>query len=217
MLRDHGLSGCVFDFDGTIVLSEHIHMKAWEDLSEKVSIPLPEHFLDQSVGFSDRELVQKLEAAWQHSITREEIYKIKKQFYLCRSATECDLVPGSLWALETAAKQVPVALATNSALDEVMPILTHHNIARFFKEIHTIDRIKKPKPDPEIYINACRSISVEPQHCLAFEDSLAGCEAARTAGLHLISLGTIYPTERLGPAMFGAKDFRDDRIVELLT
>lgn len=209
MLKDLGIKGCVFDFDGTVVLTEHIHIMAWEYLAEVTGIPLPRKFLESVVGFSDRELIIKLSDLWQNRISAEEIYRIKHQFYMNRSQRVDDLhlVVGVEKALESFSRQCPIALATNSARVEVEPILIHFGIRSFFSEIHTIDSVMKPKPHPEIYQNACRSLGLNPEECVAFEDSTAGATAVRAAGLKLVTMTTFFSADKLGPAWRSIPDF----------
>ena len=47
--------GIIFDFDGTIALSEPVHMASWLQLSDEAGRPLPEGFLEKGVGATDAE------------------------------------------------------------------------------------------------------------------------------------------------------------------
>lgn len=216
-LSRQGIFGCVFDFDGTIVLSEHVHMQAWEDLSAEVNKPLPPEFLRNSVGRSDSELVVVMEEFWQRKISSREIYERKRAHYLRRSQTECSLVPGVVPVLRAIALQVPVVLATNSSRHEVEPILAHFELQSYFQTLFTAESVNKPKPDPEIYLKACAFLGFSPEACLAFEDSPAGSQAARDAGCQLITLGTLFDPSSLGATLFGIQDFLDPKISEFVT
>lgn len=210
-LSKHEIYGCVFDFDGTIVLSEHVHMRAWEDLSAETGIPLPPMFLEESVGVTDHELVVKLADAWIGRISAEEILTRKKQYYLKRSVKECELVPGVSRAIERLHSEVPLAIATSSSLIEVEPILDFFKLREFFKSIHTVESVRRAKPDPELYLNACASLGFPPVNCLAFEDSFPGSAAARGAGCRLVTLATLYDPALLGDAWFSIRDFEDPK------
>ena len=43
--------------------------------------------------------------------------------------------------------------------------------------------IERPKPHPDVYLEAARRLGVEPARCLAFEDSNIGIAAAHAAGM----------------------------------
>ena len=54
------------------------------------------------------------------------------------------------------------------------------------------------KPDPEIYLMACKSIGVNPDECAAIEDSLNGILSAHAAGLHpVMVIDKVQPTEEI--------------------
>jgi len=44
------------------------------------------------------------------------------------------------------------------------------------------------KPAPDVYLRAAELLQVEPQHCLAFEDSLNGAKAAQAAGMRTVAI-----------------------------
>ena len=213
----NGMRGCIFDFDGTIIVSEEVHMRAWGDLSKALSVALPDGFLELSVGMSDLQLVKILSEHWRGVISAEEILAQKRAFYMARCPKECVPVDGVVDViLALHSRRVPIAIATSSSCDEVMPVLSRLGIKDFFNGICTVEDVTHPKPDPEIYICAARKIGLKPQQCLAFEDSVAGAKSARAAGCQLITLLTIYDEERLAPSFMSIKDFKDPRILSEL-
>ncbi len=52
-----------------------------------------------------------------------------------------------------------------------------------FDQIISGDDVKKGKPEPEIFLKACSKMNIPPSEALVFEDSIAGIEAARRAGI----------------------------------
>ena len=56
----------------------------------------------------------------------------------------------------------------------------------------------KAKPDPEIYLAACRKIGVSPGECMALEDSPAGIRSASRAGMIPVMVpDLVEPTEEI--------------------
>jgi len=212
-----GIRGCIFDFDGTIIVSEDVHMRAWGDLSKALSVSLPEGFLELSVGMSDLQLVKILSEHWRGLISAEEILTRKRAYYMARCPKECVPVDGVVDViLSLHSRRVPIAIATSSSRDEVMPVLSRLGIKDVFNGICTVEDVTHPKPDPEIYVCAARKIGLQPQECLAFEDSVAGAKSARAAGCQLITVLTIYEEERLAPSFMSVKNFKDSRILAQL-
>lgn len=55
------------------------------------------------------------------------------------------------------------------------------------------DMVKASKPDPEIYLTACKKLQVEPKHAIAIEDSHNGVRSASSAGLLTIMVPDLLP------------------------
>jgi beta-phosphoglucomutase-like phosphatase (HAD superfamily) len=48
--------------------------------------------------------------------------------------------------------------------------------------------VSQGKPSPQIFQVACRRLGAAPDQCLVFEDSLAGVQAARAAGMSVCAV-----------------------------
>lgn len=56
--------------------------------------------------------------------------------------------------------------------------------------------VEHSKPNPEIYLMACKSIGMKPEDCVAIEDSLNGIRSAYAAGLKpIMVIDKVQPTE----------------------
>ena len=62
------------------------------------------------------------------------------------------------------------------------------NLNEYFDRIVTLDDVKMPKPDPEVYQQLINFFAVPPEKVLVFEDSLLGITAAKTAGTTVIAI-----------------------------
>ena len=51
------------------------------------------------------------------------------------------------------------------------------------------------KPDPAIYLHACKELGVKPEECVTVEDSKSGSTAAMRAGIPLVAYVGIYALE----------------------
>jgi len=64
----------------------------------------------------------------------------------------------------------------------------------------TADDVKNGKPDPEPYLKGAELLRVKPAECVVVEDAPAGIQAARGAGMKVVSLPSTYPREELHEA-----------------
>lgn len=91
-----------------------------------------------------------------------------------------------------------LAVVSSSALSRVLASLDKVGMDKFFKrdEVYSAaTSLPKPtsKPNPAVYLHACKELGVSPGECVAIEDSKSGATAAKNAGIPLI--GYVGPYE----------------------
>lgn len=91
-------------------------------------------------------------------------------------------------------------LATMSHRPEALHVLSALGIEKELDVVLTREDVHQPKPDPEIYLSACRLLGVLPEECLAIEDSPAGVRAALAAGVETVAVATPFTGEHLRTA-----------------
>ncbi|MFQ5790507.1 MAG: HAD family hydrolase [Acidobacteriota bacterium] len=81
-------------------------------------------------------------------------------------------------------------LATMSHCEQAKRVLEILELESAFDFVATRDDVEHPKPDPEIYLLVAHELSLPPRECLVVEDSPAGVEAAKAAGMSVIAVTT---------------------------
>ncbi len=84
---------------------------------------------------------------------------------------------------------IPQALVTMSYAVLADPIAT----SLPFGVVVTGDRVTCGKPHPEPYLTAAAALGVEPEHCVAFEDSETGATSATHAGCSVVAVPHMVP------------------------
>lgn len=107
-------------------------------------------------------------------------------------------------------RSVPLGLASNSPRFLVDDALATARLADAFDAVVTVDDVDHPKPAPDIYLEVCSRLGVEPGHALALEDSVSGITAAKAAGL------TCYAVPQLAEVDVSAADRVIASLEELL-
>ncbi len=78
----------------------------------------------------------------------------------------------------------------------LLPRFTGHATGRIF----TADDVVHPKPAPDLFLLAARTLGAQPQHTTVVEDTPTGITAARAAGMRAIGFAAMTPAARLQAA-----------------
>jgi len=160
--------------------------------------------LEDFVGHNFRNMLVGLQKKHNFTMSQEEqddyvsreLGKVTQK--LSEKCVEC---PGVTQQLEWAKKAgYPMAVVSTSAKPRVIASLQKTNLLRFFPEEHVYSAatsLNPPssKPDPAIYLHACKELGVKPEECLTVEDSKSGATAGMRAGIPLIAYVGIYGLE----------------------
>lgn len=96
--------------------------------------------------------------------------------------------PGAPELLARLHGQVPLGIASNTARSLVLLALGSAPFANAFDAIVSAEEVARPKPAPDVYLETCRRLGVDPSAVLALEDSASGIAAAKAAGLTVIAV-----------------------------
>jgi HAD superfamily hydrolase (TIGR01509 family) len=182
------LAGIIFDFDGVIVDSHPVHIKAWKAL-----------FLSMGKALGDEELFYVVEGAKREEILQRflgdltpeqiELYGAEKERLYQARAGELKLVGGFAGFLEQVdAAGVPVAIATSGSRKRVERTLDAFGLLKRFQAIVTAEDVARGKPDPGLFHLAARSLRIAVEQILVCEDAVAGVAAARAAGMKCMAI-----------------------------
>lgn len=90
------------------------------------------------------------------------------------------------------AHNIPIAIATNSDDYGLARVDKTINLKQYFKEhmygISCVNNICKPSPD--IFLYAANQLKVDPEKCIAIEDSFYGITASKAAGMFTVGINT---------------------------
>jgi HAD superfamily hydrolase (TIGR01509 family) len=79
--------------------------------------------------------------------------------------------------------KVPLAVASGGHRDLVERTLVVLGISDLFDAVIAAEDYARGKPHPDPFLKAAERLRAEPQHCLVFEDTETGVQAARAAGM----------------------------------
>lgn len=186
--------GFLFDLDGVIVDTAKFHFVAWRRMANEIGIDFNEEQNEQLKGVSRRESLLKIAEWGGKSLDENEIAKymhLKNEWYLelIETLTPADILPGADLLIK-AAKAAGIGIALGSASKNAVPILERIGMLSLFDAIIDGNHVSKSKPDPEVFLKGAEALGCSAQQSIVFEDSVAGIEAAKTASMKSIGIGT---------------------------
>ena len=201
----------LLDFNGTISDDEHLLCRIFTELFAEEKPLSEDEYYERLAGLADSEIVRLWLGREDPALVER---KIKRYGELADGST---VTQEARDAVEYAAGRVPVAVVSGSARAEIEPVLTKTGLMESVTAIVAADDIGQSKPDPEGYLIALDLLGVEAAQAAAVEDSEAGVEAAKAAGLYCAAVTTTLPAERLSAADEIAHRFDRDLIEGLLS
>ncbi len=189
------LKAVIFDLDGVITDTAHLHFLAWRSVAEEIGISIDEAFNDELKGISRMESLQRIlrHGGKEGEFSDKQCLALagkKNTRYVqsLASLTEASMLPGIRELLaEIRRAKVKTGLASVSL--NAPGILHALGIASAFDFCADASRIICSKPDPEIFLAACEGLHVRPQEAIGIEDAAAGVEAINAAGMLSVGIG----------------------------
>ena len=163
------LNAVVFDLDGVITDTAHLHFLAWRAVAEEIGITFDEVFNEQLKGISRMDSLQRiLKHGGKEGMFSDEqrlaLATKKNALYVqsLASLTQDSLLPGIRDVLaDIRAAKVKIGLASVSL--NAPGILHALGIHQAFDFCADASRICRSKPDPEIFLAACKGLNVRPE------------------------------------------------------
>jgi beta-phosphoglucomutase len=190
----------IFDMDGVLIDSYHAHFEAWQRLGLELGQPITEEVFVPSFGRRNIEVFRML---WGEGISEAEVERWDEWKEVAYRQIITENFPGMdgaadlLDALKAAG--FAVAIGSSGPPENVTAAIHGLRRAEIFDTIVSRDDVTHGKPHPEVFLTAAARLGLDPRQCAVVEDSLAGLEAARAAGMMAIALIGTYPREVLAP------------------
>ncbi len=180
----------IFDMDGLLLDSEDFWQQAEFDMFSSLGVPLQPEDTAKTVGWRCDYVVQYWyrQFAWQGP-TLAEVGDAIIDKVIGLIITQGKLMPGAREALQLTQKlALPAALATSSNHRMMLATLKHFDLLHYFQATCSAEFVPLAKPHPQVYLNAAAALGVDPQQCVALEDSISGVIAAKAARMRCIAV-----------------------------
>lgn len=205
------LKAVLFDFNGVIINDEAIHEELIADILIKENLkPDCDDFRCFCLGRSDRACLKDLLKCRGRVVTDDYLTKLieQKSKAYQEKLSQLDplpIYPGLREFLEQLQQQkLLIGLVTGALKKEAQLVLEKSDLSSYFSVIVAGDDITTSKPEPDGYLLAITKInqqypdlSLQANQCLVIEDTYAGIEAAKKAGMQVVGISHTYPLHML--------------------
>jgi len=180
----------IFDMDGLIVDSEPLWRVAEREVFAGIGLELTDADCQRTMGMRLDEVVAYWYdlSPWPGSTPDEVEARITARMQQL-IADRGEALPGLDHALESArAAGLVIGLASSSCPRLIDAVLSKLDLEHAFSAVCSAIEEPLGKPDPAVFLTAARRLGVPSSECVAIEDSVAGVESARAAGMRVIAV-----------------------------
>jgi beta-phosphoglucomutase-like phosphatase (HAD superfamily) len=177
----------IFDCDGTLADTMPLHWRAWQVITARHKLHLPEARFYELGGVPSRDILKMLGQEQGVAIDHLAVAHEKEAEYLplIAQVEPINTVVGI--ARENYGK-IPMAVASGGTRKIIEQVLKHLGIRNLFAAIVTSEDVTHQKPAPDIFLEAARRIGIAPRFCRAYEDTDLGMQAIRAAGIEAVDV-----------------------------
>ena len=175
--------GVLFDLDGVLVDSASLHLRAYEHVFERAGLAFSEAAKDAVRRGKSRAEVLKIALPTAPPELKRRLAEAKPEALkaVLKDRSDCSRHGARETVCTLARAGVLLGVVTNSRAPEIW--LHKMGIFDLMRVVVTRDDVLSPKPSPEGYLLAATRLALEPESCLAIEDSQDGWLAATNAGM----------------------------------
>ena len=183
----------IFDLDGVIVDTAKYHFLAWKNLANSIGVDFSHAQNEQLKGVSRQRSLEKI-LGWGNQTLSDtdfqDLMEKKNSEYLNYVTTmgRSELLPEVERTIHFLIEKNQY-VTLGSASKNARLILEKTSLIDAFDAIVDGNDVSEAKPNPEVFLKAAQLTNTQPNHCIVFEDSVAGIQAANAAGMISIGIG----------------------------
>lgn len=213
MIKDllKGKKAALFDLDGTLVDSMWMWKQIDIEFLGRYGYECPDDLQKAIEGMSFSETAVYFKKRFEIPLSLDEIKDCWTQMAIDKYRYE---VPFKLGAKEflkfCKENNILTGIATSNGRNLVDAVVESLEMGEYLNVITTACEVSAGKPEPDIYLESAKRLSVEPSECLVFEDIPAGIIAGKRAGMTVIAVEDDFSKKMKDEKMSLADGFIDN-------
>ena len=181
------IKNIIFDFDGVLVDSETIVLRAFSKYMQECRIKINEKELVNLVGKPTVVVIDILSEKYSPEVKKkfsDDIMNIASNIY----KKELKKIVGVEEFLEKSKHNLYIG--SNSMKNRIVDGLKRVGLEKYFNsnQIYSLDLVDNPKPLPDIYLKAVNDNDLIIDETIIIEDSVVGVKAGQDANVKVIGL-----------------------------
>lgn len=176
----------IFDMDGLMFDTGRLAYRAYFKSAEKYDYEMNHNVYYYLTGRTEAAILQEMATLYGENVPyetwRHEMNLNKKRIFAQEQRVFKKKGLENLLKYAKATDKI-VAVASSNHLENIKKYLDIEAVMDYVDLIISGDEVKKGKPDPEIFLTACKKAGIAPDHAVVLEDSRAGITAAKAAGI----------------------------------
>ena len=182
------ISAVIFDMDGVLLDSEPFHDQTTTSILESYGAKGAYEAIRPYVGRSSEDLWTAMKAKYDIPASVEDLIELQwKKNVAGIPESGLERSEGLTELLDFChSKGIRIAVASSSRQDYVEAVFDHLNLWPYVEVFATGAEVENGKPMPDIFLLAASRLDIDPERCLVVEDSTAGVQAGRMAGMYTV-------------------------------
>jgi HAD superfamily hydrolase (TIGR01509 family) len=187
----------VFDMDGVLLLSNAVHERAYREVLSPFDVAFNySDYAGMRTPDSLREIL-RTNGIRLAPEALQDLSRRKTALALERLETENPIAPAGIAVLQHLGPRYPLALATSASRITAAGFVRRNGLEGLFRAVITGEDVTRAKPAPDVFLEACKRLSVAPAHSLVVEDAISGVLAAVSAGAIPVAVAGTAPAASL--------------------
>lgn len=196
----------IFDMDGVLTDTEAVSARAWRESGALQQIEDMETTILDCIGRNANDMQEYFAKKYGEDFDYQTFRANKKRLF--EGILETEGIPvktGARELLDFLEKEgYDIGLASSTKEKDIRTRMEKIGLLRYFRTVTAGDMVKHSKPDPEIYLLACRQMGGKPEDAFAIEDSPNGIRSAYRAGMKVLMVpDLIQPDEEIKGMLYG--------------
>lgn len=210
------MKAVIFDMDGVLFDTESVCMKAWDYAGEVMGVGKAGYMVLKTLGMNADKAIEIIRDEFGEDFDAVKFKQTGREYsYHYFNTYGVPEKPGLYEILDYLKnKGYKIALASSTNSQSVHHHLKEKDIEKYFDAVICGDMVEKSKPEPDIYLKACKELSENPADCVAIEDSKNGLLSAHRAGMQVIMVPDLWQGEAETDSFLMAKF---ENLTEIMT